>query len=173
MTGIPTDNPPDRGEWSCKNWLAVKNPPKILRKISRRLITTLGQFLKTLQADSLEIPADGGVQLSGRHRFLRNNMLDGVDRRRRLKWRSTCQQTVERGPQRVDIRRRTDLIQPALRLFRWHVAWGPHDLAGRGPLLIGGNALGQTEVSDLRGSQREKAFDPTRAVRWRAARSPV
>ena len=110
----------------------------------------LRPLLQALQTDGVEIAIDRGIEEMRCNRFALHDLLERLHHIRRLKRRTTRDQTIEGGSQGIDIGKRADLFVLALGLFRRHVTGRAHDLPGLSQTAIRVGALCQTKIGDAR-----------------------
>ena len=134
--------------------LAPQIPPQLLGQLGGRGVPLLRRLLQALPADRLQILRQRRVQRPHAGRLLLDDLPNRVDRGRPGMRRAAAEHRVEHRAERVDVRRRADRRQIALRLLRRHVGRRAEHLAGGREVALPAaglaDLLGQPEVGHMR-----------------------
>ena len=104
---------------SGANAVSAQESSEVRGQGRRRSITILGPLLEALEADQLEVPRNGGTQLSRRGRLVLDQLGQGLGHRRGAERRSARQELIQDRADAVDIGRRAD--STALGLLGSHI----------------------------------------------------
>ncbi len=140
---------------ACPGRPALGGPAQVVGQFAGAGVAAARLFVQTAADDRFHV---------GRHRAFadrrdrqRVNRLDLLQRRARragLEWRLAGQALVQDCPQRVDVRRRADLLRPAPRLLRCEIAGEPVLQVLVGHVALYQPRLRQTVAGDLGNAQR-------------------
>ena len=140
----------DQAHGPRQDGLSAQKPSEIGGQFQSGLVPLPRIFAQAFQANRLDIPGHGRIDLPQLRRLTLRDLLQGGRQRRGLKWRMSGQCGIQNRAQRVDIGRRAGLSRVAGRLFRSHVAGRPQNLPGHRQLGIRLGSLGQSEIRDPR-----------------------
>ena len=129
--------------------MAVKVSRQIVGEFSCGVVAPVGIFLKTLQADRLQVTVDRPIELRWRNGLFIHHLTERLDGSRRLKRRPGGDQVIQRRAQRVDVAELID-VRCIQCLLRRHVRRRAHHFAGACQFVAAFEQLRQSKIGNER-----------------------
>ena len=146
----PARGPFDRSHRPSHDRLARLESPEVFGQGLTRFVAFGRVLLKAFQGDRLDVARKSRHQPRRRDRLGRLHLLERVEQSRAPERRAAGEEFVEHRPQRVEVRRRADLLRLPLGLLGGHVAGRAQDRLGRGQPRVHVQELRQAKVGDFR-----------------------